>query len=403
MKYKTKWQIFAGLVWAALMMAPLTGCGKKGQAEAEKEMDLSQAGDLFRQPLRGEKEPADTDTAASVDGQNITWGEVRREVDRAMQVAVQQKIPSQQLPMMRNQITRQAVEMLIVKRMLAQAAERENISVTDEELQKAHEQLMGRLPPDVTLEEALARQGISKEEFDQELATELRINKLVESHIGTPAEPTEEEVAKFYEEHKDRMDVPETVTARHILIAVKPDATAEEKQAAKAKAEEMHAKLVEGADFAALAKEYSDCPSKEQGGLLPRFGRGDMVKPFEDAAFSQKKDEIGPVVETPFGYHVIQVSEHAEPHRMTLEEVRTNLVRGMKAQKSQAIIRDYIEGLRAKANIQYNIGVSAPPAEAQGAPGAQPAPAEEPPTTEIAPAPEPTPAVEPIPEPETVQ
>ncbi|MBU1692937.1 MAG: peptidylprolyl isomerase [Verrucomicrobia bacterium] len=349
-------------VAAVIIAVPLTGCGQKEKPVADQEMDLSQPGDLFSQPVRsGEPEPDNSAAIATVDGEDITWGDVRREVDRAMKIAEQRQVPPEQMAQMRGQLTRQAAETLIIKRLLLREADRTNVVLTDEEIETARTQFMSRLPPGMTLDEALAKQNITKDEFDNEFATEVRINKLVESQAGDITEPTDEEVAKFYEENRDRMNVPETVTARHILIAVPPEATDEAKQAAKTKAEEVHAKLVEGADFAALAAEYSDCPSKARGGLLPRFGRGDMVKPFEDAAFSQKKDDIGPVVETPFGFHVIQVSEHSEAHEMTLDEVRADLVRGMKAQKRQLAIRDYVEGLKAKADIKFP-GASSLPA-----------------------------------------
>jgi peptidyl-prolyl cis-trans isomerase C len=407
MKWTSEWAwktARLAFVAAAIIAVPLTGCGQKEKPAADQETDLSQPGDLFSQPVRNAApEPADDEAIATVDGENITWGDVRREVDRAMKIAEQRQIPPEQMAQMRGQITRQAAETLIIKRLLLHEADRTKVALTDEEIETARNQFVSRLPPGMTLDEALAKQNITKDEFNDEFATELRINKLVESQAGDIAEPTEEEIAKFYEEHRDRMNVPETVTARHILITVPPEATDEAKQAAKAKAEEVRAKLVQGADFAALALEYSDCPSKTRGGLLPRFGRGDMVKPFEDAAFSQKKDEIGPVVETQFGFHVIQVSEHSEAHEMTLDEVRADLVRGMQAQKRQLAIRDYIEGLKTKADVKF-MGAASLPAPMPMPMMKPPAPVEEVPSAEVEvpPAPEAA-AVEPaVAEPESI-
>lgn len=370
------WRTARWILAAVVIVAfPLTGCGQKEEPAAGAEADLSQPGDLFTQPVRSAvPEPADDEAIASVDGVNITWGEVRAEVDRAMKIAEQRQVPPEQVAQMRGQITRQATEALIVKRLLLLEADRQKLELTAEEIEKARGEFTGRFPPGMTLEDALAKQGISKDEFEKEFATELRINKLVEAEVEKQmAEPTDEDVAKFYEDHKDRMDMPETVAASHILIAVEPDATEEQKKAAQAKAEELRAKLLEGADFAALATEHSDCPSKARGGELPPFRRGDMVKPFEDAAFAQKVDEIGPVVETRFGYHVIKVTKHDEAHAMTLDEVRPDLVRGMKAQKRQMAVREYIEGIKAKADIKFLGAASMPPPMAM--PMMQPPPA----------------------------
>ena len=99
-----------------------------------------------------------------------------------------------------------------------------------------------------------------------------------------------------------------TVRARHILLATQSmDAAAKAKR--KKAAEQIRKQLIDGADFAEMAAKHSDCPSKQRGGDLGTFSRGSMVKPFEDAAFSQKENVIGPVVETKFGYHIVQVQE----------------------------------------------------------------------------------------------
>ena len=106
---------------------------------------------------------------------------------------------------------------------------------------------------------------------------------------------------------KGKIAAPEQVRARHIFIAIDVLDTETIKNEKKARAEKILSELTAGADFGALAKEYSDCPSKEQGGDLGVFGRGQMVKPFEDAAFALPVNQLSGVVETPFGYHIIQV------------------------------------------------------------------------------------------------
>jgi parvulin-like peptidyl-prolyl isomerase len=98
-----------------------------------------------------------------------------------------------------------------------------------------------------------------------------------------------------------------TAHARHILVLVPAGSDASVKRQSLAEAERIRASLIAGADFEVTAKQHSACPSKERGGDLGSFPRGAMVKPFEDAAFSQKVGEIGPVVYTKFGYHIIQV------------------------------------------------------------------------------------------------
>ena len=104
---------------------------------------------------------------------------------------------------------------------------------------------------------------------------------------------------------------PTEVTARHILImyegsARAPESVTRTKEEARERAEQVLQMVNEGGDFADLAQEYSDGPTKVRGGLLSPFGRGVMSQAFEDAAFSLKKGEVSEIVETEFGFHIIK-------------------------------------------------------------------------------------------------
>ena len=133
---------------------------------------------------------------------------------------------------------------------------------------------------------------------------------------------------KLYDERKDRYDVPEQVRARHVLIQVASDVSPEALAAAEQKARDAVARLRAGEDFAKVASEMSDdAGSKADGGDLGFFRRGQMVKPFEDAAFSQAPGEVGEPVRSNFGFHVIRVEEKKPAQLHPYEEVRQELAR----------------------------------------------------------------------------
>jgi parvulin-like peptidyl-prolyl isomerase len=111
------------------------------------------------------------------------------------------------------------------------------------------------------------------------------------------------------------------VHARHILLATKPGDDEAQKEKKRLLAESIRTQLVAGAVFADMAKKYSDCPSREQGGDLGRFGRRKMVKPFSDTAFRLPTNTISDVVETQFGYHIVQVTERSSMGRDELTEM----------------------------------------------------------------------------------
>jgi peptidyl-prolyl cis-trans isomerase C len=157
---------------------------------------------------------------------------------------------------------------------------------------------------------------------------------------------TDKDYEAYYNAHKKEFENPEMVRARHILIAVKPNATEEEKKAALKKAEEILDKAKKGDDFAKLASEYSDDPgSKAKGGDLGFFTAGSMVGKFEQAAFTLKPGEISPVVETEFGYHIIKVEERKAAEQQPYESVKEQV----QAKATQAIQQERLNAFLEKA------------------------------------------------------
>jgi peptidyl-prolyl cis-trans isomerase D len=136
---------------------------------------------------------------------------------------------------------------------------------------------------------------------------------------------SDEEVKSYYEENIDMFQEERQVKARHILFKVDPESSEEEEEKVKERALSVLEKARAGEDFADLAKEYSEGPSSEQGGDLGYFPRGQMVKPFDDAAFGMKKGEISDLVKTQFGYHIIKVEDIKEAGTKDLAEVQEEI------------------------------------------------------------------------------
>ncbi len=138
---------------------------------------------------------------------------------------------------------------------------------------------------------------------------------------------TDADIQKFYEQNLARYKTDEQRRASHILVKAAKDAPAAEKAAARAKAEKLMAQLKQAPnDFARLAKEQSDDPgSAERGGDLDFFGRGMMVKPFEDAAYALKQGEISGIVESDFGFHIIRVTDIKPSATRPLADVKGNI------------------------------------------------------------------------------
>jgi len=143
---------------------------------------------------------------------------------------------------------------------------------------------------------------------------------------------------RFYETQVGAVKPQEEVRARHILVE------------SEEKARDLYEMIAHGSDFAALAKQYSKDPgSKDQGGELGFFGRGQMVPQFEEAAFKLKPGEVGEPFQTQFGWHLIRVDERRRQPAPAFEAVKDKVVAAMIHQKAQQIASD----LRGKAEIEY--------------------------------------------------
>lgn len=155
----------------------------------------------------------------------------------------------------------------------------------------------------------------SSEEFQAELAIakanilkQLNIKKTLDTVTAT-----EEDAKKFYEENKEKFVRPMTVTASHILVDTEE------------KADEIYVAIEGGKDFAEAATEFSSCPSKERGGDLGPFGKGQMVPEFEEAAFAMEVGKVSSPVKTQFGFHIIKLTDKTEEGTSPYEEVKAQI------------------------------------------------------------------------------
>ena len=157
------------------------------------------------------------------------------------------------------------------------------------------------------------------------------------------AEVKDEDIKKFYEENKDAFKQAESADASHILV--------EEED----KAREIYEKIKNGGDFEELAREFSTCPSKEKGGDLGTFTRGQMVKEFEDAAFENEVGTITEPVKTQFGYHIIKINKKNPARELSFDEVKDKIVEQVRRQKEQEIYNKKITELKDKYEVKMNI------------------------------------------------
>ena len=333
---------------------------KETKPAAEKDAKAAPAAKapvtLKTEPAPAEK-PTDPKTVlAKVDGTGITLGDVNKEFDQLKTMLKSQGMKTEQMANMAQALQPQILDELVTRQLVNGECKRQKIEVSEADIKSLMDMFTSTLPKGMSVDDFYKKSGLTADVLHKEFKEQAKLQKLLK--IG---DPDEEGMKTFYDENKDRFfHTPESVQASHILIKVEEGDSDEVKAKKQAKAKEIREKLVAGADFAALAKESSDCPSSERGGDLGSFKRGSMVKPFEDAAFTQKVGEIGPVVKTDFGYHVIVVKDKIAESSTPYAEAKTRIPQMMKAKEVMEKMPEYVSGLREKAKIEYLNGAEPP-------------------------------------------
>ena len=350
-------QSMYGILAALTLVLLQTGCGGSQAAAEANEADAAPV--QVAAPAAAETDAPASEAApalpevdpsalvAKVNGADITEADVQKVLKTFMK-QMGGRLPPDQVSTALPRIRERIVEELVMRRVMLDAVTKAGISLSDSEFDEIKGELADELPPGTTIESYMAETGTTEAELREQMA----VRKMIMAQAESLAKPTDEEIQAFYAENKEGFSQDETVEASHILIKLDPADDQAAKTAKRERIEGLRKQLADGADFAELAKANSDCPSASAGGDLGSFGRGQMVPAFEDAAFSQPVGQVGEVVETQFGYHLIKVSKRTEAKTLEFDEVKTRISDILFSQKQQDAVREYVDGLRGKADIQ---------------------------------------------------
>ncbi|MFY9541518.1 MAG: peptidylprolyl isomerase [Dethiobacteria bacterium] len=261
--------------------------------------------------------------------------------DPAVAVVNGEKIKRSELyTIMYMQYGKEFLDDLIVERLILQEGKKRGISVSKEEIDAEIDIIVGEyyMGNEENLKLDLESRGIPMD-F---IRNNFRVNIMLEKIVTGDLEITETEAREYFEENREDFDIPEQVRARHILVDTEEEAL------------EIISRLENGEDFAGIAKESSkDTGSKEQGGDLGFFPRGEMVKEFEETAFNLEVGGRSAPVKTSYGYHVIEKLEHKEGREVTYEEVADKVKEAVKENKLPVLKQELISKLKEEALIDY--------------------------------------------------
>jgi peptidyl-prolyl cis-trans isomerase C len=251
-----------------------------------------------------------------------------------------------------------AADALITKSLISKEMEKENIVVTEDDIDLFIADIA--TSENMTVDELksiISRRG-DFEVWKQQMQLDIRkgVARLVEKQDPESLMVSDEEVSQYYKRNERMYNTPEQVKASHILI--KPDMTISDQNEADAKAKikaiELLAEIKAGADFAELAKENSACPSSANGGDLGYGSKRTWVPNFSDAAFALEEGQVSDVVKTRFGYHIIKATGRKPAKVTTLDEVKDSIKIKLRLQKEMRAGDTYIWNVKKQAQIEFS-------------------------------------------------
>ncbi len=192
----------------------------------------------------------------------------------------------------------------------------------------------------------------SETEIRQAIKRQITIKEYLKRNGLTDPEIPEAEIKAFYEKSKQNFSRNEAVKVRHVLIGVPEDASAEQRKEAQQKIEQARQAILAGKPFAEVAKEHSTCNSAPQGGELGLVERGYMPKEFETVAFSLEKGNLSPIVQTSFGYHVLEVLDHQAAGVASYQEMKEFLGDFLKQDLAPKKMAAHLQKLREQAKVE---------------------------------------------------
>jgi parvulin-like peptidyl-prolyl isomerase len=357
--------IGVGLSLFAILSLPAGGNREK---EADTSSDAA-AVEAESTEEQGERITVET-SVARVNGQLIGQAEFEKVIESNIarfEAQNQQPFDEQY----RSQLERQVLDGLITRTVLEQEAEEAGVTVTDERLQETLGEFMSQFPNESAYQMALEQEGFTEDEFITELRRQITIEELIRREVYDNITVSDEKMRSFYEENPQYFEQSDQVTARHIILTTQGITDEDELSSKRTELEEIRREIINGADFGEVARERSEGPSAPDGGELGTFARGQMVPEFEEAAFALEPGEISEVVETQFGYHIIQVTDKVAARTETFEEARENIRTFLMEQEQNVAVQHYLTDLRQDSEIEEFIEIDLPE---PGTPGTVPQP-----------------------------
>ena len=213
-----------------------------------------------------------------------------------------------------------------------------------------------KLETDEQFQAALKQEGLTLQELRRSLERQMLISRVQQTEVMSKISVTEEEAKAYYEKHQDQFTTPSSITLREILIEVprsEKGINAAQDEEARAKAEDLRRRLLAGEPFPRLAADFSDAPSKANGGLIGPINSTDVAPALRDMLQKMKPGDLTEVIRTTRGYQILKLESKTEETKKSFDAARTEIGDRVADEKRRGETQKYIEKLRAQAIVSW--------------------------------------------------
>jgi len=297
-------------------------------------------------------ESAERIIAARVNGQPIYKEALAQYTEKELKKFRKYGMARKESPELVKRMERKALEKVIAEELLSQESQQVKIDDIEKKVDEQIAKTKIKYKTEENFKNYLESKKLTENDVRENFRRRIKTEKyLEEKGIQNPEIP-EEEIKAFYEESKSNYRTDETIRVSHILIKVDENASPEEKDAARQKAEKIRREIVDGKLFAAMAREFSEDGNAVNGGNLDYIKRGYMPPEFDSAAFAMNKDELSEVIQTKFGFHIIKVFDKKPAGVTPYDEVRDFIKKYLQEEVSKKKLISHMEELKLKAKIE---------------------------------------------------
>jgi peptidyl-prolyl cis-trans isomerase C len=255
-------------------------------------------------------------------------------------------------------LKKRALETVIGQELILQESQKMTVSDIEEKIEKKLEVMKSRYASEEHFEKRLQAQHMTEKDLKASLKKQVYLDEYLKMKSISNPEVPDQEIRKYYDTNPGAFHREESVKASHILIKAGEDADPEEKKKAREQAEKIREEIIEGKDFAEMAKEYSEDGKAPLGGDLGYIKKGYMPPEFDAVAFTLKNSAVSDIVETQHGYHIITVYDHIHEGIAPYEDVKDFIGKFLQERFSQQKRASHIKELREKATIEILLNES---------------------------------------------